>query len=683
MDKCFFQLKKLVEQNKFSYFNLLNNKKEYKYLLQYVKNKTPLLQDDVYLISTRVYWVLNNMTEFPECPICGNKYGYNKNVIITRGYNKACSKKCSSIYASQKAKQTNLEKYGVEYTLKSQQVRQKIKQTNLEKYGVQSPIQNQIIKQRMKQTNLKKYGVEYTLKSQQVRQKRKQTNLERYGCQNPLKNQQVRQKIKQNNLEKYGVEYIVETNWFKEKRKQTNLEKYGQQNPFHEQKFKQTNLERYGCQYPIQNQKIKQKMEQTNLEKYGVEYTFQSQYVRQKIKQTNLERYGCQNVFQNENIKQKHKKILKQKYGVENPQQIDFVKENNNIKYFNNIIQRVKEYVQPLFDKYCGKQKQYQWKCKKCGQIFKQKIIQNTHLYCTCYIPRCLNCYPYVSGFSYLQKQLMQFVENISNIQLVKNSRQIIKPYQLDVYIPQKNIAIQFDGTYWHSDQKKPNDYHLMKTQLCKEKGIQLIHVFQDQWLYKQDIVKDRIKNILGIYDNRIFARKCIIKQISSNICNQFLDVNHIQGHDNSKIRLGLFYNEELISVMTFSKPRFNRNYEYELVRFASKLGCQVIGGASKLLKYFQRKYQPKNIITYADRRYSNGKLYYALGFEFLNNSEPNYWWCKNNYKYTRYQCQKHKLKQLLGQDKFNPQLSEFQNMYLNGYNKLYDCGNMVFIKQY
>ena len=222
-----------------------------------------------------------------------------------------------------------------------------------------------------------------------------------------------------------------------------------------------------------------------------------------------------------------------------------------------------------------------------------------------------------------------------------------------------------------------------MKTQKCLEKGIQLIHIFQDQWLYKQDIVKDRIKNIIGIYNNRIFARKCTIKEIKAKECNDFLDINHIQGHDNSKIRLGLFYQDQLISVMTFAKPRFNKNYQWQLVRFASKLGTQVVGGASKLLKYFQRNYQPKNIISYADRRYSNGKLYYALGFNFLNNSEPNYWWTNGYIIYPRYQCQKHKLKELLGQQNFNSQLSESENMYNNGYNKIYDCGNMVFAKKF
>ena len=335
------------------------------------------------------------------------------------------------------------------------------------------------------------------------------------------------------------------------------------------------------------------------------------------------------------------------------------------------------------YQDYTGYKQKYKWKCVKCGNQFYSNIYSTGHLDKSRYVPRCLVCYPYLQGDSVLQKQFVQFVKENYKYGIKENDCCLIKPYELDVYLPQKNIAIEFDGLAWHSQKFKDKNYHLNKTQMCLENGVQLVHIFQDQWLYKKDIVKDRIKNILGVYDNRIYARKCVIKQIKPSVCKQFLDVNHIQGSDNSKMRLGLFYNDQLVSVMTFSKPRFNRNYEYQLVRFASKLGYQVIGGASKLLKYFQGNYQPKSLISYADRRYSNGKLYYILGFQFLQNSDPNYFWKRDDKKLTRYQCQKHKLKRLLGQDKFNPQLSESENMYRNRYSKIYDCGNMVFVKRY
>ena len=618
---------------------------------------------------------------------CLQRYGCqnpNQNQIIKQKTKITLKNKSKQQLAQiiAKRKKTCLQKYGCEFSSQNKQIIQKIKKTNLEKYGVENPNKTQQVRDKIRRTNLQRYGHACPTSNDEVKWKTKKTNLERYGVENVFQNQQVKEKIKKTNLEKYGVQYVRQNINVNQKVKKTNLERYGVENIFQNQqvkeKIKKTNLEKYGVESILQSKQVRNKIQQTNLEKYGCGCSLLNDQIKQKTKKTNLERYGVENVFQNQQVKEKIKKTNLEKYGSQNISNSEYFKLKKRTKYYENIVNNYKQFVIPMFSlqDYTDRKKQYRWKCVKCGHQWYQNIHTNYINNEQTYIPRCLNCYPYSDGFSNLQKQIVQFIKDITNVQLVENNRQIIKPYELDIYIPQKNIGIQFDGVYWHSDQIKPNDYHLMKTELCKEKGIQLIHIFQDEWLYKQNIVKDRIKN-------RIFARKCVIKEIKSSICNQFLQINHIQGHDNSKIRLGLFYNNQLISVMTFSKPRFNRNYEYQLVRFASKLGIQVVGGASKLLKYFQRKYQPKNIISYADRRYSNGKLYYALGFQFLNNSEPNYWWIKNNQTYSRYQCQKHKLKQLLGQDKFNPQLSEFQNMYLNGYNKLYDCGNMVFIKQY
>jgi hypothetical protein len=160
------------------------------------------------------------------------------------------------------------------------------------------------------------------------------------------------------------------------------------------------------------------------------------------------------------------------------------------------------------------------------------------------------------------------------------------------------------------------------------------------------------------------------------------LNKHHIQGEDKSKVKLGLFFENELVAVMTFGKPRFNNNYEYELIRYATKSRYHVLGGAGKLLKYFERNYNPKNIITYADRSYSQGNMYKQIGFTLVKISEPSYVWIKGNEILSRYQCQKHKLKEIL-KDNYNEGLSENENMLLNGFYKLYDCGNFVFEKNY
>ena len=144
---------------------------------------------------------------------------------------------------------------------------------------------------------------------------------------------------------------------------------------------------------------------------------------------------------------------------------------------------------------------------------------------------------------------------------------------------------------------------------LCEKQGIQLIHIFEDEWKYKKEIVKDILKSKLGIFDLRIYARKCDIKEIDKNTASEFLSRNHLQGYIDSSIRYGLYYKDELVFVMTFRKNRKNGSYDYELTRFASKTGVCVVGGVSRLLTTFKRNYKG-SLVSYADRRYCNGKLY-------------------------------------------------------------------------
>ena len=126
---------------------------------------------------------------------------------------------------------------------------------------------------------------------------------------------------------------------------------------------------------------------------------------------------------------------------------------------------------------------------------------------------------------------------------------------------------------------------------------------------------------------------------------------------------------------MTFGKPRFNQQFNWELIRYATSK--HVIGGAGKLLAYFRRTYVG-SIITYADRRFSQGNMYEKLGFRLINITKPNYWWVKDNKVLSRYQTQKSRLAKLLG-DKYDPNKTEAENMNNAGFNKIYDCGNLVF----
>jgi hypothetical protein len=209
------------------------------------------------------------------------------------------------------------------------------------------------------------------------------------------------------------------------------------------------------------------------------------------------------------------------------------------------------------------------------------------------------------------------------------------------------------------------------------------IYIFEDEWMFKQKIVKSRLLSMVG-KAKRVFARNCKIREVNDLEANSFCEHNHIQGSVSSSIRLGLYFNEEIVAIMTFGKPRFNKKYDWELLRYCTKLGTTVVGGASKLLTHFNKiKKDQETIITYADRRWSKGNLYRVLGFEELTPSTPGYFYIDQQKKkrINRVSAQKHKLLSLLG-DKFDPSLTEFENMKRAGFDRVYDCGNLVFVQK-
>jgi len=275
--------------------------------------------------------------------------------------------------------------------------------------------------------------------------------------------------------------------------------------------------------------------------------------------------------------------------------------------------------------------------------------------------------------------EIMNFIENLGFV--VKTSaRNIIFPYELDIYIQSKRIAIEYDGLYWHNEINKDKNYHLMKTELCEKQGIRLIHIFEDEWLEHEDIVKSRLKAILGLSERKIFARKCIVKEIGYKDSREFLKKNHIQGDCMSRYRYGLYYNNELVSIMTFGKKRRNLGSKqcddaYELIRFCNRINTSVIGGASKLLKHFIKEIKPKEIISYCDRRWSNGDLYEKLGFKKIHYSKPSYFYVKNEKRYNRFNFRK----DVLVKEGFDENKSEHEIMLERNIYRIYDCGSILY----
>lgn len=293
----------------------------------------------------------------------------------------------------------------------------------------------------------------------------------------------------------------------------------------------------------------------------------------------------------------------------------------------------------------------------------------------------CRNCYPLFYNESSGESAVYDFIKSLNISDIIRGSRTIIPPLELDIVIPSKRLAIEYNGNYWHSEKTGTNNnYHLNKTNMCKDIGYQLIHIFEDEWLTQNKIVKARLKARLGLTKYSIYARKCKIKEIDNGIKNRFLEKYHLQGQDISSTRLGLFYKNRLIAVMTFSKRRFDDKDGFELIRYCTIANFNIIGGAGKLLTYFRKLHPNKSIISYADKRWSTGNLYKQLDFTLTHESSPNYYYIHPSNilkRYNRITFQKHKLQYIL--PIFDPLLSELENMKNNGYFRLYDCGNYVF----
>ncbi len=281
--------------------------------------------------------------------------------------------------------------------------------------------------------------------------------------------------------------------------------------------------------------------------------------------------------------------------------------------------------------------------------------------------------------------ELCTFIEQSYGGLVEHNIRNVIYPYELDIVLPELKIAIEYCGLYWHSELRDKNSkYHITKHNRCIEQGYTLITVFEDEWIHRRDCVQFKLKQLLGVGSSvKLNARQCNIIELTHSVKKQFLDDHHIQGNDISQHRIGLLYNNELVAVMTFSKPsrvRSNNNTEcdvWELNRYATDSRYSVRGGAGKLLKYFQRNNKWLSIYSYADKRWSKGDMYHTLGFSMVHESVPNYWYYKpgNTTREYRYKYAKYKLVE----QGFDSSKTEREIMKERGYTRVWDCGVMKF----
>lgn len=403
-------------------------------------------------------------------------------------------------------------------------------------------------------------------------------------------------------------------------------------------------------------------------EKWGVSYFTQHNTFSSKVKKTKKDRYG------NESYNNLEKALLtKEKlYGDKNFNN----KNKSKITLREFFLKQIVLKTSDELVKYDIEDTDITLKCNSCGLDYQ--IYNTLFNYRTEYnIKLCTRCNPINSTDSYHQKELYEFIKELSPYDVLKETRKVIPPFELDVYIPELKIAIEFDGLYWHSNKFVENNYHLKKTKLCEVQGIQLIHVFEDEWIYKKDIIKSVLKSKILTSNNIIYARKCIIKEVSSKDCVIFLNNNHIQGSVNSKYRFGLYYKDELVSLMSFGNLRKSLGSNsldgnFELLRFANKLNTNVVGGFSKLLNTFIKIYNPSSILTFSDNRYFSGNVYKNNNFNFILNTKPNYWYIVGHKRHHRFKYRK----DVLIRGGFDKNKSESKIMSERGINRIYDCGN-------
>lgn len=420
---------------------------------------------------------------------------------------------------------------------------------------------------------------------------------------------------------------------------------------------------------------LQDKIRNTMVEKYGNLYYNN----RDKCNETKKKRYNDKTY----NNRKKAKETIVKRYGSRSVL-IEMGAIGRKKATFYRIKDKLKNDVEFLFDieDFDGVgyyDKKYKFQCKKCNNIFEDSIYSAK-------IPRCLICHPPNQPTSKYEKEIVEYLKTIYNGDIIKNDKKVLNGKELDIYIPDKKIAIEFDGLYWHSDiaGNKDKKYHLNKTIECENKEIQLIHIFEDEWINKEDIVKSKLKNILSLSEKSIYGRECEVREIDTKTKNIFLEEYHIQGGDKSNVKLGLFYNTSLVGVMTFGNRRLalgkrkSEESEYELIRFATS--TNVAGGASKLFFHFVKNYSPKKIISYADRRWSFSKnvVYDKMGFVKVNNGKPNYWYIGNTFdRIHRFNFRKNVLNEKL--EKFDSNLTEWENMQMNGYDRIWDCGHLVY----
>jgi len=469
------------------------------------------------------------------------------------------------------------------------------------------------------------------------------TLISTYGVTNAAQLDSSKEKTKTTNLKKYGVEHHSQSASIKEKTIKSRKARTTEQRTCEKKKSIETNLAKYGEEHHMKLVSQQKKVKDSNSQKYGHEFPLQNKASAERMRKSYID---GNNMLK---VNSKRKKTFLEKYQVDAASRINLLPKTVEIladadKFKQTIIGKTREEALDLLN-----------------------IHEHTlYLYAKKYNATELFKRPLLSSF---EKEVSEFLDELG-ISYTQNDRIKIAPNELDFLIQEYNVAIECCGLYWHSENSSGRDrtYHFNKFNKCKELGISLLTIFQDEWDLQKEKVKIRIKLALDVSLDRIYGRNTTVREITTIEAKSFIDEHHLQSYSPASIKLGLYRENELCSVMTFGKSRYNKNYEYELIRFCSTKN--VIGGVEKLFSYFVKNFNPTNIISYSDNRYFTGNMYKTLGFlEGENNI--GYFYTDYKSRFNRLQFQKHKLVE----QGFDKTKSEWNIMQDRKYDRIWDCG--------
>lgn len=583
----------------------------------------------------------SNKFIWATCRFCGEPSRIRKGHFIKKG--SACHKECrfkeQSISGSPFA---------------DPEVKEKTRQTNLARYGVEHASQNKEIAKRISQSRM----------TEESKAKSANTNLDRYGVVNPFQSEEIKEKCKQTNLEKYGTEHAMQSDEIKKKTIETLKSKYGVDNlasiPGAKDKKILTNMERYGCENPMQSEEIKSKTKDTNISKYGVSNPMQNESIRQKAYETNIEKYGYPHALQNKDIMASATASFKKS-----------VIANESGKFNLSNALRGNKF----------------WEAMKEGKSIKQ-LCEEFDLQANSLGARLLNpefAQLYYNTYTFPKNQMQRDVMNEIQkypITIIFNDHRTIKPFELDIYFPDNNFAIEFNGNFWHSEaylsQDKAKTKHINKTRLCQEKGVRLFHIFEHQWIKRRFQILNFIKTILGVNSIKIAARKCTITE---DMCKKFYDDNHIQSWGKRTIKcFNLVYNNEIVASMS-AASHHRQNVDKNAIvlnRLCFKDGVNVQGGSTKLFKHFidwAKSEGYNKIISWSDNCWTDGGIYKVLGFTLEEEYGPDYFYWDNKNRITRSKQSQQKKKTGCPEDMTEREWCIQNNLY-----RVWNCGKKKWI---